>query len=183
MTHETRYVINGRIESTDSTLLDTIESELPDEGDTVLGNEYDLSRSSVLDDEGNETGAEVLSGRMTFAPDGSEFTLDADGNITEVEDSSNYDSANIFGPAEASQQFYQTIVSHDLAAKADGWRVWVYQSPEGGVTASDVRDWYEADESRQPTRTVEQDDGTTTEESYVPSSFDPQNHKIMEESA
>ena len=182
MSHiDPRYVVKGRIESENTELLDTIESELPDEGDPVLGNEYDLSRSPVLNDESNETDAEVLSGRMTFAPDDREFTLDADGNIIEVEDSSNYDSADIFGPAEAAQQFYQTIVSHDLAEKADGWRVGVYQSPEGGVTASDVKEWYEADETRQPEREVEQPDGTTSTEKYIPNSFDPTNHIVVEE--
>ncbi len=176
MSHiDTRYVVNGRIESDDTTLVDTIEKELPNEGDPVLGNEYDLSRSPVLDEDGNETNVEVLSSRMTFAPDGSEFTVDADGNIIEVKDSSNYDSADIFGPAEAAQQFYQTIVTHDLAAKADGWRVWVYRSPEGGVTAEDVRAWYKEDMDRQPLN----EDG----EPYVPSNFDPHNHVLKEESA
>jgi hypothetical protein len=185
MTHlETRYVVNGRIESDDQQLLDQIESELPAEDDPVLGNEYDLSRTPVLDADGNETGTEVLSGRMTFAPDGSEFTRDADGNTLVVIEGgeptdnevlkANVDSADIFGPAEAAQQFHQQIVSHDLAGKADGWRVWVYESPEGGVTSRAVQAWYEADEARQP----ENEEG----EKYVPNSFDPANHVVVEES-
>ena len=181
---ETRYVVNGRIETTDTTLLDTIEAELPSEDDPVLGNEYDLSRTPVLDAEGNETDAEVLSGRMTFAPDDTEFAPDADGNVKEVIDSgepnddqilrTNVDDSDIFGPAEAAQQFYQQIVSHDLATKADGWRVWVYQSPEGGVTVNDVREWYENHPDEQPI----DEDG----KSYIPSRWNPERHIIKESS-
>lgn len=189
---ETRYVVNGRIETDDTALLDTIEAELPNEDSLLLGNEYSLNRRPVLDENGDETGVEVLSGRMSFAPDGTEFANDTDGNPKPVVvEGSEMDAdgnsvpadteilrddvsdSDIYGPAEAAQQFFQQIVSHDLAVNADGWRVWVYQSPEGGVTADDVRAWYEEDESRQPT----DEDG----EPYVPNSFDPSNHIVVEE--
>lgn len=183
MTHlETRYVVNGRIESTDTALLDEIQAALPEEDDAVLGNEYSVSRSAVRDADGNETGAEVMSGRMTFAPDGSEFTRDSDGNTLVVVESNprdgevskaNVDDADIFGPEQAAQAVFDGIVNTDLAGKADGWRVWMYESPEGGVTVSDVQEWYESDKARQP----EDEDG----EKYVPSSFNPENHILVEE--
>lgn len=226
MSHlETRYVVNGRIESDDTALLDTIETELPNEDSLLLGNEYNLNRSPVLDAEGNETGTEVLSGRMTFASDDTEFApdadgfpklvvdegsdTDADGNPVPADDEilrENVSDSDIYGPAEAAQQFHQQIVSHDLANKADGWRVWVYQSPEGGVTADDVRAWYEEDETRQPrdqdAEPVEEEQVVTDENGdpildengdeqyetvevqprYVPDSFDPSNHVVAEES-
>jgi hypothetical protein len=85
---------------------------------------------------------------------------------------------NIFGPKTAAMNLYQEVASSDLAGKANNWELQVYESPQGGVLASDVKAWYEADESRQPTRSDE--DGN--EVKYIPSSFDPSNHVIKETS-
>jgi len=207
MSHiDTRYTVAGHIESTNTTLLDAIQSALPEEGDIVLGDEYTVSRTDVED-----SNAERLSARMTFSPDGDEFAvengttkhvveLDADEEIVETDDGErvvktefdeipvdSYGRANevlrsevtdIFGPKQAAMNLYQEVANADLANKADNWELQVYESPQGGVLASDVKAWYEADESRQPTRTDE--DGN--EVKYVPSSFDPQNHVIQQTS-
>jgi hypothetical protein len=212
---DTRYTVAGHIESTNTTLLDAIQSALPAEGDVVLGDEYSVSRTDV-----DDSNAERLSARMTFAPDDDEFaisdgttkhvveldadeeivTTDADEEIVTTDDGErvvktdfgeipvdSYGRANevlrsevtdIFGPKTAAMNLYQEVANADLAGKADNWELQVYESPQGGVLASDVKEWYEEDESRQPTRTDE--DGN--EVKYVPSSFDPQNHVIQQTS-
>lgn len=194
MSHiETRYVVKGRIQTDTSTLLDAIEDELPAVDVPVLGNEYDLERTQVRDSDGTEIGEEQIIGRMTFASDGTEFANDSEGNPKLVVDKGsatdsdgnrvpaanevlreNVDEADIYGPETAAQQLFNQIVSHDLATEASNWRVWLYRSPEGGVTADAVREWYEEDESRQP----EDENG----EKYIPRLFDPTNHIIAEDS-
>jgi hypothetical protein len=204
MTIDTRYTVAGHIESTDTSLLNAIQSALPAEGDVVLGDEYNVSRTDI-----DDSSAEQLSARMTFAPDGDEFAisdgttkkvieLDSDEEIVETDDGErvvktefdeipvdSYGQPNevlrsevtdIFGPKTAAMNLYQEVANADLAGKADNWELQVYESPQGGVLASNVKAWYEADESRQPTRTDE--DGN--EVKYVPSSFDPQNHIVKE---
>jgi len=186
-----RYTVQGSIVSTDTSLLDTIESALPAEGTVVLGDEYSMNRLSDSPDLGaNE---ERLSARMTFAPDGDVFAddsngvpklvvgegsdTDADGNPVLAEYEvlrSNVSDAEMYGPKQAALGLFNTVASHDLASKASGWEVQVYRSPQGGILASDVRAWYEADETRQPTRTDE--DGN--EESYVPSAWQPEHHTV-----
>lgn len=159
MSHiETRYTVNGEVVSTDTTLLDAIESALPAKDNDALGNEYSCTRSDVPDSD-----KERLSARMTFTA--VEFELDDGTTIT---------------PKAAAESVYQAVVTHDLAAHADDWAVRLYRSPEGGVLTSDVQAWYEEDPTRQPEREVEQPDGSTTTEQYVPSAFDPENHIIKE---
>lgn len=158
MSHiDLRYTVQGSIVSTDATLLDAIEDALPADDAEALGNEYSVTRTDVEDSE-----KERLSGRMTFTADS--FELEDGATVS---------------PREAAESVYQDIVNHDLAAKADNWKVKLYRSPEGGVLAEDVRKWYQEDESRQPTRTDE--DGI--EVSYIPSSWNPNNHVLKEESA
>jgi hypothetical protein len=176
---DTRYTVRGNIESTDTTLLDAIESALPAEGDIVLGDEYRISRSDV-----QNSNAERLEARMTFAPDDDEFAVE-NGTTKKVVESDAGDgeilrsnATNIFGPKTAAMNLYQEVANADLADKADNWKLQVYESPQGGVLASDVKEWYEADESRQPTRTDE--DGN--EVKYVPTAFEPSNHVITETS-
>lgn len=155
-----RYVVSGRIVSEDSTLLDTIESELPDEGDVILGNEFRKSREPEKDESDTETGAEILSVRMTFASED-----------VELED------GTVVTPRESATALFDSVVSHELATKASGWTVRLYRSPEGGVTVSDVREWYESHPDEQPTR--EAPDGS--EEPYVPNRWNPNNHVLTEE--
>jgi len=146
MSHiDLRYTVQGSIVSSDTDLLDAIESALPAEGDDILGNEYNISRTQI-EDSPNER----LSARMTFTDD------------------------QKLNPKDAALSLFNQVKSHDLAAKADGWELQVYKSPEGAVRASNVRGWYEEDESRQPTRIDEDGNG----ESYTPSIFDPSNHVI-----
>jgi len=190
-----RYTVQGSIVSTDTGLLDTIASALPAEGTVVLGDEYSINRVSDSPDLGaNE---ERLSARMTFAPDGDAFAddsngvpklvvdegsdTDADGNPVPAEHEvlrSNVSDAEMYGPKQAALGLFNAVANHDLATKASGWDLQVYRSPQGGVRASDVQAWYEADETRQPTRTDE--DGN--EESYVPSGWQPEHHIVASES-
>jgi hypothetical protein len=121
---------------------------------------------------------------MTFAPDGDEFAVE-NGTTKHVVESNAGDgeilrsnATNIFGPKTAAMNLYQEVANADLAGKADNWELQVYESPQGGVLASNVKAWYEADESRQPTRSDE--DGN--EVKYIPSSFDPSNHIVTETS-
>ncbi len=196
MSHiDLRYTVNGSIVSTDTTLLDAIESALPTEGEVVLGDEYQINRlsdSPDLDD--NE---ERITARMTFAQDGTEFANDSNGNPKIVVDDgsdidadgnpiptdneilrSNVASSDIYGAKQAAMGLFDAVTTDDLAKKASGWNIRLYRSPQGGVRQADVKAWYEADESRQPTRT--DDDGN--EVKYVPSTFDPQHHVITETS-
>lgn len=175
MSHiDTRYTVRGSIETSDSTLLDTIEAELPDEDDVTLGDEYTVSRTDVEE----KDGVEVLSARMTFASDGDEFAVE-NGTTKEVVESDAGDgqilrenATDIFGPQGAADTVFTRVKNHDLASKADNWELQLYESPQGGVTAEQVQAWYEEDPTRQPT----DEDGNQ----YVPSAFDPENHIIKE---
>jgi len=82
---DVRHVVSGRIVSGDSAFLDQIESALPGEDDVALGNEFDKNRGPETDEDGTETSNEVLSARMTFAPDGKEV-LDDDGDVIDTID-------------------------------------------------------------------------------------------------
>ncbi len=188
MSHiDLRYTVQGSIVSTDTSLLDMIESALPAEGTVVLGDEYNINRVSDSPDLGaNE---EQLSARMTFAPDGDEFAddsngvpklvvdegsdTDADGNPVPAEHEvlrSNVSDAEMYGPKQAAMGLFNAVANHDLASKAEGWDLQVYRSPQGGVRASDVQAWYEAHPDRQPT----DEDG----ESFVPSGWNPEHHTV-----
>jgi len=163
MSHlDIRHVVSGRIVCEDSAVLDQIESALPNEGDVTLGNEFTKTREPETDDDGNETGSEVLSARMTFAPAGKEV-LDDDGNVIDTID-----------PKQAASDLFQQVASSDLANQAENWELRHYRSPEGGVTVDDVQEWYENHPSEQPT----DEEG----ESYVPTTFDPSTHTIGETS-
>jgi hypothetical protein len=174
MTLNIKHVVQGSIVTDDTALLDTIEAELPSEGDLVLGTEYEVERTTLYDREGNATGEERLEARMSFADDSQEFAKDADGNTVIVIDGGepdenemlrmNVDESTIFGPAGAATNLFNAVTTHDLASKASGWNVRVYRSPEGGVTSDDVQEWYEADESRQPR---DQDSEPVEEEQLV----------------
>lgn len=179
-----RYTVQGSIVSTDTDLLDAIESALPAEGTVVLGDEYSINRVSDSPDLGD--GEKQISARMTFAPDGDEFAVE-NGTTKKVVESDAGDgeilrenATDIFGPQGAADTVFTQVKNHDLASKAEGWELQLYRSPQGGVLASDVQAWYEEDPTRQPEREVEQPDGSTTTEQYVPSAFDPQNHIIKE---
>lgn len=187
MTHiDLRYTVQGSIVSTDTSLLDAIESALPAEGTVVLGDEYSINRVSDAPDLGDNE--ERISARMTFAPDASEFANDASGNPNLVVDSDagenqilreNVSSSEIYGPKQAAIGLFDEVVNHDLANKASGWTIEVYRSPQGGVLSSDVKAWYAEDESRQPTRTDE--DGN--EVSYIPNAWNPEHHVLKEDSS
>jgi len=163
MSHlDTRHVVAGRIVCEDSAFLDQIEQALPDEDDVALGNEFDKTREPETDEDGNETGNEVLSARMTFAPDGKEV-LDDDGNVIDTID-----------PEQASSDLFEKVANSDLANQAQNWELRHYRSPEGGVTADDVRAYYERNPGDRPT----DEDG----EPYVPSLWDPDHHTFDETS-
>jgi len=164
MSHlDIRHVVQGRITTDDGQLLDQIEQALPSEDDVTLGNEFGKTRRPETDDNGNETGNEMLSARMTFAPDGKEV-LDDDGNVIDTID-----------PKQAASDLFQQVANSELADKAENWELRHYRSPEGAVTASDVQAYYENNPNEQPA------DGDG--EPYVPSSWDPANHIVDETSS
>jgi len=152
-----RHVVSGRIVSEDSALLDQIEIALPDQDDVVTGNEFDKTRRPDTDEDGTKTGAELLSARMTFVPDGKEV-LDDDGNVID--------------PKQAASDLFQQVANSDLANQAQNWELRHYRSPEGGVTVDDVREYYESNPTEQPT---DEDD-----KAYIPSSWDPEHHVLNE---
>jgi|APHM01.1.fsa_nt_gi hypothetical protein len=128
MTLDVRHCVSGRIESTDTALLDAIQTELPDESNVMLGAEYTETRRPLEEGDGEE-----LYARMTFTAESQ--TVDG----TEVT------------PEQAATQLYQSVASADLATKADGWQLRLYRTPEGAVRQGDVREWYEAHPDKQPT--------------------------------
>lgn len=179
MTHlDVRHVVQGRVISSDTAFLDSIQTELPDRDGVTLGSEFAVSRTAVID-----VDAEQLTARMTFADDGSEFA-DVNGVTKRVVDRESTDEstvsrsdvsdADIFGPATAARRLFETVASSDLAANADDWELRLYRSPEGAVTSEQVQQWYESHPSEQPTQTL--DDGST--ESFVPSAWNPEHHII-----
>jgi hypothetical protein len=149
--------VRGEIVSTDADLLDTIESSLPDETDVILGAECSENRVSASDANDLNTGEERLSARMTFA-----------GEPQEVD-------GQTVTPKAAANDLIDTVVSHDLAARAEDWGVAMYQTPEGAVRTGDVQAWYEANPKKQP--------DSEDPDSGVPKSWDPENHVVRRESS
>jgi hypothetical protein len=144
--------MRGEIVSTDTDLLDTIESQLPDETDVILGREYSQNRVSASDANDLDTGQERLSARMTFA-----------GEPREV-------NGQTVTPKQAANDLIDTVLSHDLATRAENWTVAMYRTPEGAVRQKDVQAWYEANPEQQPG-------------SEVPDSWNPEAHIVRRESS
>jgi hypothetical protein len=192
---DVRYVVQGEIVSSDSQLLDGIQANLPDESGVVVGQEWGEDRGPETAQDGTETGNERLYARMAFAQDGTEFATGADGQPNLVVDvgsdtDSNGDpipaedevlrqnvaSTDIYGPQQAATQLYEAVASSALANKADGWSLKLYRSPQGAVTADNVREWYEQHPDERPTR--ETQDGDV--EPFTPSSWQAAHHIIRE---
>jgi hypothetical protein len=127
-----RYCVRGKIVSTDTDLLNTIESQLPDETDVILGREYSQTRVSAGETDNLDTGQERLSVRLSFAGEPQEK------------------NGQTMTPKAAANDLIDGIISHDLAARASNWEVELYRTPEGGVRKRDVREWYEAHPEEQP---------------------------------
>jgi hypothetical protein len=127
-----RLCLRGEVISTDTDLLDTIESQLPDETDVILGREFAQTRVSASDADNLDTAQERLSTRMTFAGE----PQDKNGQTVT--------------PKGAANGLIDAVVSHDLAARATNWEVELYRTPEGGVRKRDVRGWYENHPEEQP---------------------------------
>jgi hypothetical protein len=151
MTMHTYHVVQGQITSGDTALLDQIQANLPDESAVTLATEYSQSRTE------NDDGTETLRARMNFSRGETELP----------------DGTKITGEQAASQLFQQ-VASADLASRADGWELRHYESPDGAVTLSELKDWYETHPDRQPT----DEDG----ESFVPSQWHPEHHTVAFES-
>jgi len=147
MTMTTYHVVQGRITSADTALLDQIQTALPDEDAVTLGTEYSQSRVE------NDDGTETLSARMNFARGETELP----------------DGTTVTGE-QAAAQLFQQVANADLASKADGWELRLYQSPDGAVTLSELEEWFEAHPDRQPTDA----DG----EKYVPPQWTPEHHTV-----
>jgi len=144
---DTYHVVQGQITSGDTALLDQIEAALPDEGGVTLATEYSQTRTE------NDDGTETLSARLNFARGETELP----------------DGTTATGEQSASQLFQQ-VASADLASRADEWELRHYESPDGAVTLSELKDWYKAHPDRQPT----DEDG----EKYVPSQWNPEHHTV-----
>lgn len=119
-----RHCVRGTVVSTDGTVLDSVEAELPAEDADDLGNEYSNSRQAEVDDSGAETGAEVVSFRVTFDSTSAGVT--------------------------AAEDLYATLTGLDLSG-ADSYELVCYETPEGAVRADDVRQYYEENPDEQPT--------------------------------
>jgi hypothetical protein len=132
MSLDIRYCVRGEIVSTDTDLLNTIESQLPDETDVMLGAEYSQDRVSGSDTDDLDTGQERLSARMTFS-----------GEPQEV-------NGQTVTPKQAANDLIDTVVSHDLASRAANWEIELYRTPEGGVRKRVVREWYQNHPEQQP---------------------------------
>jgi len=144
---QTYHVVQGRITSADTALLDQIEANLPDEDAATLATEYSQSRVE------NDDGTETLRARMNFARGETELS----------------DGTTVTGE-QAAAQLFQQVANADLARKADGWELRHYESPDGAVTLSALKEWFEAHPDRQPT----DEDG----EKYVPSQWTPADHTV-----
>lgn len=152
---DVRHAVRGTVRTTDSDLLDTIESAVTEDvPDTLLGAEFECNRHAPED---ADEDVEELTARLTFAADSTEI----DGEEVTPED--------------AAYDLYDSILAHDLAEKAEDWELQVYRTPEGGVYHKDVQKYYEAHPDEQPT----DDDGN----SYVPSSWDSSHHVVSQESS
>jgi hypothetical protein len=127
-----RYCVDGEIVSTDTTLLDEIESSLPDETDVILGAEYSQNRVSSNDSDDLDTGQKRISARMTFSGEPQEK------------------NGQKVTPKAAATVLVDNIVSHDLAGKAENWEIKIYRTPEGAIQKRDVQAWYEAHPEEQP---------------------------------
>lgn len=189
MTIDIRYVVQGEIVSDDTQLLDVIQANLPDEDGVVVGQEWAESRQPETDQDGTETGTEVLRARMAFAEDTTEFAdgpngepqlvVDREPPVGEDEVSrSQLDPSEIYGPEQAAIALYDAVAASDLANRATNWSLKVYRSPQGAVTSDAVTEWYEANPDARPTR--ETVDGDT--EQFTPASWQADHHIIRETS-
>jgi hypothetical protein len=139
--------VTVEITSTDTDLLDDLEAELPADDADSVGPEYD-GPNRVSDGPDLNTDEERLSARVTF--------VDTEDNGTTTTS------------ADHATDLYDRLTGYDLVG---GYEIRHYESPVGGVLASDVRAYYEElPESERPTDA----DG----EPYVPSAWDPSNHTV-----
>lgn len=150
---DVQHHVKVDVTSSDSTVLDSVESALPEVSADEVGPEYDGPQRSNSSPELAE-GEERLVSRVVL-----QTTYDSNGGV------------HTYAETHA-QNLYDTLTSYD-ASRASSFTIRHYESPTGGVTADDVRAFYEENPDLQPT----DEDG----EAYVPSSFDPTNHIIAEE--
>jgi hypothetical protein len=155
-----RYALSGEVTSSDSSFLDQIEAALPTASESIMGRDFTKSRIQ------NDDGSETLSATLRLAADGESAEVELPDGSTQT-----------VTPDRYGRVLFDHIASSDLANQADGWELRFYRAPQGGVLASDVREWYEATPSKHPTRT--DDDGTT--ESFVPSSWNADHHTLAYE--
>jgi hypothetical protein len=127
-----RFCVRGEITSSDADLLDSIESELPDETDVMLGTEYSQTRVSASDSDDLDVGQERISARMTFTGEAQEK------------------NGQTVTPKAAANDLIDGIIRHDLAGRTGNWEIELYRTPEGGVRKRDVREWYQNHPEEQP---------------------------------
>jgi hypothetical protein len=137
---DVRYALNGAVTSTDTALLDTIEAELPDLTHDLLGDDLTVSRTD------NDDGSETLTATLRFAPDGTEATVEHPDGTTVTHTPETY-----------ARAVFEQIKTHELAHRTTEWHLRFYRAPQGGVLASDVRAYYEANPDLAPT----DDEGNT----------------------
>jgi len=155
MTHiEPEHHVSLNVTTTDNQLLDALVADLPADGDDEVGQEYDGpnrdSDEPYLADE-----EEQLRARIVL-----QTTYDSNGDV------------HRYAETHATN-LYEALSAHDFGS-AD-YEVSHYLSPTGGVTSSDVADYYEKNPDEQPV----DEDG----EAYVPSSWDPTSHIVSEVSS
>jgi len=146
------HIIQLDVTTTDTDLLDALESDLPGADAPETGPEYD-GPQRVTDAPDLESGEERLAARVSFVCD----PVEVDGTT--------YD-----GPTAAAD-LYDRLTAYALPT---GATVRHYKSPVGGVSRQEVAAWYDAHPEEQPT----DDDG----EPYVPASWSPENHIVDETS-
>jgi hypothetical protein len=143
MTHfDTYHVVRLTVQSSDTTLLDELEAELPDADAPEIGPEYDEPNRRT----DNQSADEILTGRVT-----AQTVYADDGTVTH--DGATYAST-----------LYDTLTSYDCS-ETTAHRIMHYESPVGAVTRSEVRDWYEAHPDSQP---VDADDEPYVPASWDP---------------
>lgn len=72
----------------------------------------------------------------------------------------------------AAEYLFERVQNHPLADTVD-YSLRLYRTPEGAVTVSDVREWYESNEDKMP--------ADSEGETYVPDRWNPNHHIKMED--
>jgi len=149
-----QHHVKVNVTSSDSTVLDSVESALPEVGADEVGAEYDGAQRSNSSPELAE-GEERLVARVVL-----QTTYDSNGGV------------HTYAETHA-QNLYDALAAIDYRNAEYECRH--YKSPTGGIVQSQLEGYYDTNPGEKPV----DDNG----EAYVPTTWDPSRHVVSEVSS